>query len=166
MAVILSKTEREYMRTFTDADQLAAAVGEELGTSDWLEIDQERINAFADVTEDHQFIHVDPERAAKTPFGTTIAHGFLTLSLIPALGKGRDGVKINLNSKMAVNYGLNRVRFITPVKVGSRVRMRTTLQAVDEVSPGIIQLTQTQTVEIDGGERPALVAESLTRLYL
>ena len=153
-------------RTVETVDELKALVGQELGVGAWLDITQDRINAFADVTEDHQFIHVDPERAAKTPFGTTIAHGFLTLSLIPALGHGRDGVKINLNSKMAVNYGLNRVRFVSPVKVGSRVRMRTTLQAVDEVSPGVIQLTQTQTVEIEGGDRPALVAESLTRLYL
>jgi len=153
-------------RTVETVDELKALVGQELGVGAWLDITQDRINAFADVTEDHQFIHVDPERAAKTPFGTTIAHGFLTLSLIPALGKGREGVKVNLNSKMAVNYGLNRVRFVSPVKVGSRVRMRTTLQAVDEVSPGIIQMTQTQTIEIEGSEKPALVAESLTRLYV
>ena len=153
-------------RTVETVDELKSLVGQELGVGPWFEITQDRINAFADVTEDHQYIHVDPERAAKTPFGTTIAHGFLTLSLIPALGRGRGGVQVKLNSKMAVNYGLNRVRFISPVKVGSRVRMRTTLQAVDEVSPGVLQLTQTQTIEIEGGERPAVVAESLTRLYL
>src|SRR5690349_10814497 len=104
-------------RTVETVDELKTLVGQELGVGAWLEITQDRINAFADVTEDHQFIHVDPERAAKTPFGTTIAHGFLTLSLIPALGHGREGVRVNLNPKMAVNYGLNRVRFVSPVKV-------------------------------------------------
>jgi len=153
-------------RTVETIDELKTLVGQELGVGDWLEVTQDRINAFADVTEDHQFIHIDPERAAKTPFGTTIAHGFLTLSLLPALGRGRDGVQVKLNPKMVVNYGLNRVRFISPVKVGARIRMRTTLQAVDEVSPGIYQLTHVQTVEIEGGDRPALVAESLTRTYL
>jgi len=166
---VLNEQQEDQMtasRTVESVDELKTLVGQELGVGAWLEITQDRINAFADVTEDHQFIHVDPERAAKTPFGTTIAHGFLTLSLLPALGHGREGVRINLSPKMAVNYGLNRVRFVSPVKVGSRIRMRTTLQAVDEVSPGVLQLTQTQTVEIEGGDRPALVAESLTRLYL
>jgi len=166
MLIAQQEDEMTAPRTVETVDELKSLVGQELGVGPWFEITQDRINAFADVTEDHQYIHVDPERAAKTPFGTTIAHGFLTLSLIPALGRGRGGVQVKLNSKMAVNYGLNRVRFISPVKVGSRVRMRTTLQAVDEVSPGVLQLTQTQTIEIEGGERPAVVAESLTRLYL
>lgn len=166
---MLKSSQEDHMtasRTVESVDELKSLVGQELGVGAWLEVTQDRINAFADVTEDHQFIHVDPERAAKTPFGTTIAHGFLTLSLIPALGHGREGVRVNLNPKMAVNYGLNRVRFVSPVKVGSKIRMRTSLQAVDEVQPGVIQLTQLQTVEIEGGDRPALVAESLTRLYL
>jgi acyl dehydratase len=153
-------------RTVETIDELRTLVGQELGVGPWLEVDQERINAFADVTGDHQFIHVDPERAAKTPFGTTVAHGFLTLSLLPALGGDREGVKVDLHPKMVVNYGLNRVRFVSPVKVGSRIRLRTALQAVDEVSPGIYQLTNLQTIEIEGGERPALVAESLSRYYL
>jgi len=154
------------IRTIESIDELKTLVGQELGVGDWLDVTQDRINAFADVTEDHQFIHVDPERAAKTPFGTTIAHGFLTLSLLPALGRGREGVKVDLHPKMVVNYGLNRVRFISPVKVGSRIRMRTTLQSVDEVSPNVYQLTHLQTVEIEDGDRPAMVAESLTRTYL
>jgi acyl dehydratase len=153
-------------RTVETVDELQTLVGQELGVGPWLEVTQERINAFADVTEDHQFIHVDPERAAKTPFGTTVAHGFLTLSLLPALGGDREGIKVDLHPKMVVNYGLNRVRFVSPVKVGSKIRLRTTLQAVDEVSPGIYQLTNLQTIEIEGGERPALVAESLSRYYL
>lgn len=146
--------------------ELQALVGQELGVGPWLEVTQERVNAFADATGDHQFIHVDPERAAQTPFGGTIAHGFLTLSLLPLLGRDREGVRVDLHPKMVVNYGLNRVRFVSPVKVGARIRLRTTLLAVDEVGPQIYQLTQNQTVEIEGGERPAMVAESLTRVYL
>jgi acyl dehydratase len=153
-------------RTVQSIDDLRSLVGQELGVGPWLEVTQERINAFADATGDHQFIHVDPERAAQTPFGTTIAHGFLTLSLLPLLGRDREGVQIDLSPKMVVNYGLNRVRFVSPVKVGARIRMRTVLNALDEVSPGVYQLTQNQTVEIEGGDRPAMVAESLTRMYL
>lgn len=153
-------------RTVETIDELQTLVGQELGVSPWLEITQERINAFADVTGDHQFIHVDPERAAKTPFGTTVAHGYLTLSLLPMLGDKREGVKLKLNEKMVVNYGSNRVRFVSPVKVGSRIRLRSTLQAVEEVSPNIYQVTNLHTIDIEGEERPALVSESLTRYYL
>lgn len=153
-------------RTVQSIDDLKGLVGQELGVGPWLEVTQERVNTFADATGDHQFIHVDPERAAKTPFGTTVAHGFLTLSLISLLGREREGVQIDLSPTMVVNYGLNRVRFVSPVKVGARIRMRTVLNAVDEVSPDVYQLTQTQTVEIEGSDRPAMVAESLTRLYL
>jgi acyl dehydratase len=153
-------------RTIETIDELKTLVGQELGVGPWFEVTQDRINDFADVTGDHQFIHVDPERAAKTPFGTTVAHGFLTLSLLPMLGQNREGVKVDLHPKMVVNYGLNRLRFVSPVKVGSRIRLRSTLQAVDEVSPGIYQLTNLQTIEIEGGERPALVAEMLSRYYL
>ena len=153
-------------RTVETIEELKTLVGQEIGVGPWFEVTQDRINAFADVTGDHQFIHVDPERAAKTPFGTTVAHGFLTLSLLPMLGKDREGVKVDLKQKMVVNYGLNRLRFVSPVKVGSRIRLRSTLQAVDEVSPAIYQLTNVQTIEIEGGERPALVAEMLSRYYL
>jgi len=153
-------------RTVETIEELKTLVGQEIGVGPWFEVTQDRINAFADVTGDHQFIHVDPERAAKTPFGTTVAHGFLTLSLLPMLGKDREGVKVDLKQKMVVNYGLNRLRFVSPVKVGSRIRLRSTLQAVDEVSPGIYQFTNVQTIEIEGGERPALVAEMLSRYYL
>src|SRR3954471_7731259 len=144
-------------QTVNTVEQLKALVGQELGVGDWLEITQERVNEFADVTGDHQWIHVDVERAKASPLGGPIAHGFLTLSLIPLLGQRREGVRISLPYKQVFNYGLNRVRFITPVKVGARVRMRTTLQGVDEISPGVVQVTSLQTIEIEGGDRPAMV---------
>jgi acyl dehydratase len=153
-------------RTVETVDELKTLVGQELGVGDWVEITQDRVNQFADVTGDHQWIHVDIERAKASPLGGPIAHGFLTLSLIPLLGQVRDGVKVSIPHKQVFNYGLNRVRFISPVKVGSRVRMRTTLQAVDEVGPGALQITNVQTIEIEGAERPAMVAESLVRFYL
>jgi acyl dehydratase len=124
------------------------------------------VNAFADVTGDHQYIHVDPERAAKTPFGGPIAHGFLTLSLLPMLGRDREGVKVDLRPKMAVNYGLNRVRFPAPVPVGKRIRMRSKLLSVDDVGQNIYQMVYQQTVEVEGGEKPAMVAEAISRIYL
>jgi acyl dehydratase len=151
--------------TVETIEELRALVGQELGVGAWLEITQERVNQFADVTGDHQWIHVDVERAKASPLGGPIAHGFLTLSLIPLLGQDREGVKVNLAYKQVLNYGLNRVRFISPVKVGARVRMRTTLQAVEEVGPGAYQITNVQTIEIEGGARPAMVAESLVRFY-
>jgi acyl dehydratase len=153
-------------RTVETIEELKSLVGQELGVGPWLEVTQERVNAFADVTGDHQFIHVDPERAAKTPFGGTIAHGFLTLSLLPMLGRDRDGVRVDLHPKMMINYGLNKVRFISPVRVGKRIRMRTKLLSVDEVSPNVYQTIYQQTVEIEGEERPAMVAESIGRAYL
>jgi acyl dehydratase len=153
-------------RTVESVDEIKALVGQELGVGDWLEITQDRVNQFADVTGDHQWIHVDVERAKASPLGGPIAHGFLTLSLIPLLGQVREGTRISLPYKQVFNYGLNRVRFITPVKVGARVRMRTTLQAFDELSPGVYQITNLQTIEIEGTERPAMVAESLVRMYL
>src|SRR4051794_12399986 len=153
-------------RTVQTVDELKALVGQELGVGEWLDVTQDRVNQFADVTGDHQWIHVDVERAQASPLGGPIAHGYLTLSLIPLLGESRQGVRINLPYKQVFNYGLNRVRFITPVKVGARVRMRTTLQGLEEIGPGIIQLTNIQTIEIEGSERPAMVAESLVRFYL
>ncbi len=153
-------------QTVRTIDELRALVGQELGAGSWLEITQERVNAFAEVTGDHQWIHTDPERAAQTPAGGTISHGYLTLSLLPFLGQDRDGVKMDLPQKMILNYGLNRVRFVSPVKVGARIRARAALKAVDDVSDGVYQVTYTQTVEIEGAERPALVAETLVRIYL
>ena len=142
------------------AEELAGRVGEETGISEWLEIDQERINAFADATMDHQFIHVDPEAASQTPFGSTIAHGFLTLSLtIPMMMEtmlAPDGIV------MAINYGADKLRFIEPVKVDSRIRARTRLADVTERGPGRWLVKNEITVEIENVERPALIVEALT----
>jgi acyl dehydratase len=154
------------IRTVETIEELKTLVGAELGAGPWLEITQARVDAFAEVTGDHQYIHVDPERAARTPFGGTIAHGFLTLSLLPLLGREREGVRVKLPVKMGVNYGLNRVRFVAPVRVGKRVRLRTTLLGVEEVAPAVYQVTYRQTVEIEGEERPAMVAETVGRAYL
>lgn len=143
-------------------ERLRGRLGTELGVSEWWEITQERVDAFADATDDHQFIHVDPEAAARTPFGGTIAHGFLTLSLTVPMGAS---VQLDVGEpKMAINYGLDKVRFPAPVPVGSRIRVRVTLTTVEEV-PGGIQIAQTMTTEIEGQEKPALVAERLTRFY-
>ncbi|MFP5019405.1 MaoC family dehydratase [Pseudonocardia phyllosphaerae] len=150
------------MRVFNGVDELRAAKGTELGVSDWLTVDQQRIDGFADATDDHQWIHVDPEKAADGPFGGTIAHGFLTLSLLPKLVQGVyrvDGVK------MGVNYGLNKVRFTSPLPVGSRVRGKVDLVDVTDVSGGV-QLTLAVTVEVEGSDKPAVVAEWLTRQYV
>src|SRR4029078_1629664 len=128
---------------------------------------QERVNQFADVTGDHQWIHVDVERAKASALGGPIAHGFLTLSMLPVLRQqGWEGVKVNLGAKMAINYGLNRVRFISPVHVGKRIRLRSKLLSVEELQPNIYQTISENTVEIEGSERPAMVAESIGRTYL
>lgn len=142
------------------AGELQNLVGTEYGVSDWVTIEQSRIQQFADATEDHQWIHVDPDRAAEGPFGRTIAHGYLTLSLLPryAPTPDIDGVR------MGINYGLDRVRFITPIPVGSRIRFRTTIAEVTEF-PGGAQLKLSVTVELEDAERPACVVESLVRLY-
>lgn len=150
------------MRVFNGTDELRAAVGSELGVSEWVTIDQRQIDLFADATDDHQWIHVDPAKAADGPFGTTIAHGFLTLSLLPDLVK--DVYRVE-GVKMGVNYGLNKVRFTSPVPVGSKVRGRVELLDVSDATGGV-QLTNKITVEIEGSERPALVAEWLTRQYV
>ena len=143
-------------------ERLRGMVGSELGVSDWWEITQERVDAFADATDDHQFIHVDAGAAARTPFGGTIAHGFLTLSLTVPMG---SEVALDVGEpKMAINYGLDKVRFPAPVPVGSRIRVRVTLSGVEEVPRGI-HVAQTMTTEIEGQEKPALVAERLTRFY-
>ena len=145
-------------------EQLMELVGSELGVSEWMVIDQERANAFADATLDHQYIHVDPERAAQTPFGGTIAHGFLTLSLLPHFLETASVVLTG--SVMAINYGSDKVRFLQPVPVGSRVRARSVLAAAEERRPGQWLLKQTVTVEIDGGEKPALVADMLMLYFV
>jgi acyl dehydratase len=142
-------------------DELKAKVGEELGVSDWVDVTQEAIDAFADATDDHQWIHVDPERAKETPFGGTIAHGLYTLSIGPALSYTLYEVK---GVAFALNYGYNKVRYPAPLPVGSRVRMRATLTAADEIAGGV-QLTVTQTFEREGGDKPVCVAESVARVY-
>lgn len=143
-----------------------AAVGQAEGTGDWLEVTQERINVFADVTEDHQFIHVDPKLAAElSPWGVTIAHGFLTLSLLVKLAESIPQPAERLDGiVMGVNYGFDKVRFITPVKVGSKIRCSSVLASVDQKDPNTLQTVRTMTVEIDGESKPALVADWITRL--
>ncbi|MDH3306586.1 MAG: MaoC family dehydratase [Acidimicrobiia bacterium] len=141
-------------------EALKARIGEEVGVGDWMTVDQDRINLFADATDDHQWIHIDADKAAAGPFGTTIAHGFLTLSLIPEIAPklSVDGVR------MVINYGLDRVRFITPVPSGSRVRARSRLIDVSEVTGGL-QIKSEVSIELDGSEKPACVAETLSRYY-
>ena len=146
------------------ASDLPTLLGSELGVSDWLLIEQDRVNAFADATLDHQFIHVDPEKAALTPFGGTIAHGFLTLSLLPHF---LEAASIPVEGTlMAINYGTDRVRFLQPVKVGKRVRARSVLASADEKRPGQWLVKQNVTIEIEGEEKPAMVAEALTMYFI
>ena len=149
------------MLTIDGIDDLRARVGEELGASDWYDVTQERVDAFADATGDHQFIHVDPEKAKDTPFGGTIAHGLMTLSLGPSFQFAMLEIT---DIAMAVNYGYGKVRFPAPVPVGSKLRMRLSISAVDDV-PGGVQCTQLQTFEIEGGSKPVAVVESLSRYY-
>jgi acyl dehydratase len=144
-------------RVFATLDEFRAAAGETLGVGEWLEITQERVDAFAEVTEDHQWIHVDPERAAQGPYGATIAHGYLTLSLIPRLGAGIFTVH---GARMAINYGANRVRFPHPVTVGSRIRAVAALAEVTDTAAGV-QAVVRYTIEIDGCAKPACVAETV-----
>jgi acyl dehydratase len=149
------------MRTITGLDELKQAEGDELGVSDWHRITQADIDAFADVTGDHQWIHVDPERAKDTPFGGTIAHGYFTLSLAPRFNEQilkMDGFA------MAINYGLNKVRFPAPVPVDSQVRMRARLSELSEISGGA-QMIMELTFEREGGDKPVCVAESVVRVY-
>ena len=143
-------------------DRLTSIQGEEVGVTDWMEITQERVDAFADATGDQQWIHVDPVRAAQGPFGGTISHGFLTLALaVPLAGQ----VSLDVGEpKMAINYGLEKVRFPAPVLVGSRIRARVTLLGVSEV-PGGIQVNRQVTMEVEGSEKPAMVAETVSRYY-
>ncbi|GIX23190.1 MAG: putative enoyl-CoA hydratase 1 [Caldimonas sp.] len=150
------------MRVFDTLEELRPLVGQSIGTSDWITIDQERINRFADATGDHQWIHVDPERAAAGPFGTPIAHGFLTLSLLPLFFA--TGFEVR-QVRMGVNYGLNKVRFPAPVPVGSRLRAHFKLLAFEPLDQGGAQLTVEATVEREGSAKPVCVAESISRRY-
>jgi acyl dehydratase len=147
------------VKKFSGLDEFVAAEGAELGPTDWLEVTQDRVNLFADATDDHQWIHVDPERAANGPFGGTIAHGLLTLSLLPHFTHQLYTVD---NIAMAINYGYNKVRFITPVRVGAKIRARAQIAKVDQLD-GAVQATVTVTVEIDGSDKPAAAAESIVR---
>ena len=145
-------------------EDIPSRVGSEVGVSDWILIDQARIDAFADVTEDPQFIHIDPEAAAKTPFGGTIAHGFLTLSLLSRMAA--DAMLRPEGVKMGVNYGFERVRFMAPVRSGKRVRGRFTLVRFEEKKPGQWQFVHNVTVEIEGEEKPALVADWIGLIFI
>ncbi|MBU4611713.1 MaoC family dehydratase [Achromobacter sp. GG226] len=150
------------MRVFESFTELESLVGQELATSDWLTIEQSRIDQFAQATGDHQWIHCDPKQAAEGPYGTTIAHGFLTLALLPALTA--TAYKIGAG-RMGINYGLNKVRFPAPVPVGSKVRATFVLKALEKLDNDGMQLTVTATIEREGGDKPVCVAETLARRY-
>ena len=145
-------------------EDIKARIGSEIGVSDWILVDQQAIDTFADVTGDHQFIHVDPEAAAKTPFGGTVAHGFLTLSLLSQMAAGV--MLIPPTIKMAVNYGFEKVRFIAPVRSGKRVRGRFTLVSAEEKRPGQWQFLHHVTVEIEGEDKPALTADWIGMIFV
>lgn len=144
-------------------EEIKGRIGNEIGVSDWVDIDQKRINAFAECTGDHQWIHVDEEAAKSGPFGTTIAHGYLTVSLIPAFSAGISVVPEG--TMMAINYGMNKLRFVNPVKVDSKVRDRVSLTNVEEKGGGRVLVTTTHTVEIEGEDKPACIAETLTMFF-
>ncbi len=147
------------MSTLVSKQELLGMAGRESRPTSWLKIDQQRVNLFAEATGDHQFIHVDPQKAARTPLGTTVAHGYLTLALLPLLSK--EIAVVPEGTAMAFNYGVNKVRFPSPVKVGSEVRLRQKILGVIEKSPGRILVSSEATIEIRGGHKPALVAETL-----
>ena len=150
------------MKTFEKIADLQPLVGESIGTSEWLLIDQQRVNQFADATGDHQWIHVDVERAKTSPFGGTIAHGFLTLSLLPAFFATAFQIK---ETKSGLNYGLDKVRFVAPVRVDSRLRGRFRLMEWSALNNGGAQIKIEMTVECEGADKPACIAESITRLF-
>jgi acyl dehydratase len=153
-------TALAYPVVYTGIDELEASLGVELGPTDWLAMEQPRIDTFADCTEDHQWIHVDTARAADGPFGATVAHGFLTLSLVPHFIAQLRRVEGLL---MGVNYGLEKVRFPSPVRAGSRIRARATLTKFDRVSEATVQIITTTTIEVEGSDKPACVSELVAR---
>ena len=146
-------------------NDIESAVGEEIGVSEWYDVTQENVNKFADVTSDHQFIHIDPVKAAETPFGGTIAHGFYTLSMLSHFSETGCGVAVE-GTKMGVNYGCDKLRFIQPVRVGSRIRGRSVLTSAVEKKPGQYLFTSQMTVEIEGLDKPALIADWLTMVFV
>ncbi|MBK9316170.1 MAG: MaoC family dehydratase [Acidobacteria bacterium] len=151
------------VREITGLEELHSLIGQEVNVGDWIEVSQERINMFAEATGDHQWIHVDQDRArTESPYGTTIAHGFLTLSLLSYLMK--QTVRVRIPAKMGINYGLNKVRFPSPVPSGARIRARATLQSVEDIPDGL-QLVWSVLVEREGGDKPCCVAEWLLRQY-
>jgi len=144
-------------------DELKKRVGKEIGVTDWLQVDQKRINAFADATMDHQWIHVDEEAAAKGPFRKTIAHGYLTVSLLPYFSSGI--AVIPEGTMMAINYGMNKLRFVNPVPVNSKIRDRISLTNIEEKGGGRVLVTTTHTIEIEGADKPAAIAETLSMFF-
>jgi acyl dehydratase len=150
------------MKTFQTLAELAACTGQEVAVSDWITITQQQVNLFAEATGDHQWIHVDPEKARAGPFGAPVAHGFLTLSLLPKFFESSFEI---LGSRLGVNYGLNKVRFTAPVPVGSRLRARMTLLATEPLANAGLQMTWQVTVEREGADKPVCVAESVVRRY-
>jgi acyl dehydratase len=156
----------DFMDQRAGIEKIRNLIGQQVGLRDWFLVDQNRINQFADCTEDHQWIHVDVERAARGPFGRTIAHGFLTLALIPAMSKSIQIPLDDAQVQMHINYGLNQVRFINPVPVNSKIRSRVILANVEEKSPGRILLTYRYTIEIEGKDKPACIAETLGLIVL
>ena len=150
------------MKTFETLADLAACVGQDVAATEWVTITQQQVNQFAEATGDHQWIHVDPERAKSGPFGTPIAHGFLTLSLMPSFFD--SALRVN-ETRMAVNYGVNKVRFTSPVPVGSRLRARISLQSADPIEPKGFQMVYAVTVEREGSDKPVCVAETIARRY-
>jgi len=150
------------MQVFQTLQEVADKVGQELAVSDWITITQERINQFADATGDQQWIHVDPQRASQGPFGTTIAHGFLTLSLMPSFF---DSAMKIAQTRMAINYGVNKVRFTSPVPVGSKLRARISLKSAEPIEPHGFQMTYSVLVEREGSDKPVCVAETIARRY-
>lgn len=149
-----------------DVSSLKEYVGKSMGESDWFQIDQDRIDDFADATLDHQFIHVDPEKAKHTPFGGTIAHGFLTLSLLPHFQFNMEDIVVPKNMKMGMNYGFDKIRFLAPVKTGARVRAVATLKDVVEKNPGQFLFSAEYSVEIEGESKPALICDWLVMYFV
>lgn len=150
------------MEIYRSIADIEAAIGKELGPSEWFPIEQDRVDGFADVTEDHQWIHVDTEKAASGPFGATIAHGFLSLSLVPYFVSQLRRIE---GAKMGVNYGLDRVRFPSPVRAGSRIRGRTVVTTVERIDENSIQMVMRTTIEVEGSEKPGCVADLVSRYY-